>query len=104
MPKKKKRSHKKHHSKKSSKKKQLRPKRIGLTLGLIGSFYVLLLSICAALFGWGLPLIRIIGSLYRGYDVTPFGVMIGMLWAFIDGYIAGYLFVYIYELLGEKGF
>jgi hypothetical protein len=41
----------------------------------------------------------IIGHVYRGYAVSPFGSVIGLAWAFADGLIGGALFAWLYNLL-----
>jgi hypothetical protein len=45
----------------------------------------------------------IIGSIYLGYKVTPLGSVIGLVWAFVDGLIAGAIFAWLYnKLVGKK--
>lgn len=38
-----------------------------------------------------------IGSLYRGYSITPTGSFIGLVWALVDGLIGGAIFAWIYN-------
>ncbi len=38
-----------------------------------------------------------IGSLYRGYSVTPVGSFIGLVWALVDGLIGGAIFAWLYN-------
>ena len=44
-----------------------------------------------------------IGSVYRGYQITAMGSLIGLAWAFIDGLIGGLIFAWLYNLLAAKG-
>lgn len=43
-----------------------------------------------------------IGSIYRGYTVTPQGSVIGLLWALADGFIGGAIFAWLYNLLASR--
>lgn len=91
------------HKRKSHKGKVcegLDPKRVGLALGIVSSIYMLFLGLVAGFFGWGAALVRLIGSLYIGYDVTFKGLIIGMVWVFIDCFIAGYIFAWFYNKIG----
>jgi len=58
---------------------------------------VLLLGWAAA-FGWGAMLVEALASLYIGYGASFLGGIIGGLWAFVDGAIAGALIAAIYNL------
>ena len=44
----------------------------------------------------------IIGSIYLGYTVTPLGSIIGLVWAFVDGLIAGAIFAWLYNRFVPK--
>lgn len=43
--------------------------------------------------------ITFIGRLYRGYSISPFGSVVGMIWAFLDGLIGGAVFAWLYNVL-----
>ena len=43
-----------------------------------------------------------IGKIYIGYDVSPLGSIIGMIWGFFDGIIGGAIFAWLYNLISEK--
>ena len=38
-----------------------------------------------------------ISQLYRGYTITPFGSLIGLAWAVVDGLIVGAVFAWVYN-------
>ena len=38
-----------------------------------------------------------IGKIYRGYSLTPYGSLIGLLWGLIDGAITGAVFAWVYN-------
>jgi hypothetical protein len=88
-----------------TKKKAHRPKyramakRVGLTLGILGAIGIGALGLMAKWFGWGAAVVHMIGSLYTGYNATCLGIIKGMLWAFVDFFIGGWLFVWIYHKL-----
>jgi len=44
-----------------------------------------------------------LGSLYLGYKATPGGVVIGMIWAFFDAGIGGWLVAVIYNWMIDLG-
>ena len=97
-----KKRHKKAHKKvhKLVNKEELNPVRVGLALAIVCTLYIFFLGVVAGLFGWGRALVRVFSSLYLGYDVTLEGLLIGMFWTFIDCFIAGYLFAWIYNKIG----
>lgn len=41
-----------------------------------------------------------IGLVYRGYDFTVGGSIIGLVWALVDGAIGGAIFAWLYNKLG----
>lgn len=43
-----------------------------------------------------------IGHIYRGYNVSPIGSLIGLAWAVPDGAIGGAVFAWLYNLLGAR--
>lgn len=57
---------------------------------------VLLLGV-AGMMGYGQPLITSLSSLYLGYAATTAGVLVGTVWALIDGLIGGAIFAWLYN-------
>lgn len=43
-----------------------------------------------------------IGLVYRGYDVSAMGSVIGLLWALGDGFVGGIVFAWLYNTLAGK--
>lgn len=43
-----------------------------------------------------------LGHIYRGYNVSPAGSVIGLVWAFIDGAIGGAIFAWLYNLIAGR--
>lgn len=44
----------------------------------------------------------LIGRLYRGYNISPTGSIIGLAWAFFDGLIIGAIFAWLYNVLSDR--
>ncbi len=43
-----------------------------------------------------------IGSLYRGYSITPLGSIIGLAWAAVDGLVGGAIFAWLYNWFASR--
>ncbi len=76
------------------------PNALGVAVGVLWSFYIFFCGI-TAIFGWGAVLVRVFSSLYIGYEASFVGAIIGALWAFGDGYIAGLVVGWIYNRLAR---
>jgi len=74
------------------------PNALGVAIGVLWSAYVLICGL-AAMFGWGVALVEALASLYIGYGPSVPGALIGAVWGFIDGYIAGVVIAWIYNRL-----
>jgi len=74
------------------------PNALGVAIGVLWAAYV---SFCGitAMFGWGVALVDAISSLYIGYGPSIPGAIIGAVWAFVDGYIAGVVIGWLYNRL-----
>lgn len=57
----------------------------------------------AATFGWGTALVELMASLYVGYEASFLGGIVGALWAFVDGAIAGALIAVVYNVVARVG-
>jgi hypothetical protein len=76
-------------------------KALAVAIGVLWAIYVLFLGWIAA-FGWGRELVRVLSSLYIGYSPTFVGGIIGGIWAFVDGAIAGAIIAWVYNLVAKK--
>lgn len=43
-----------------------------------------------------------LGRVYVGYEVTPLGSVIGLVWGAIDALIAGAIFAWLYNLIATR--
>jgi len=66
---------------------------LGLVWGL-GMFATAWLSIW---FGLGGPIIKVLGSVYVGFEPSFVGSLWGLLWGFIDGFVGGALIALFYN-------
>lgn len=70
---------------------------LGLGIGILFAAYVFMLGLTALWFDWGTELVKILSSLYIGYNATFLGSVIGGIWAFVDGFIAGVVIAWVYN-------
>jgi len=75
---------------------QLDARAFGLACGALWSGAVVALGLAARV-GWGRRWQRLLADVYRGYDETPSGLVIGALWAFFDGGTGGYALARLYD-------
>lgn len=73
-------------------------KGVALAFGILWALGNLFAGI-GSLFGWGVAYVNTMGSLYVGFMPTPAGIIIGTIWSFIDGFIAGAIFSWLYNKL-----
>lgn len=69
----------------------------GFSFGIVWAIGLLIMGWLAWLFGWGIPMIRIIGSVYLGYTPTFMGAIVGAIWGAVDLFVAGVIFAAIYN-------
>jgi hypothetical protein len=76
------------------------PLALGVAIGVLWALYVFCVGI-TAMFGWGAALVSALASLYIGYSATIVGAVIGALWAFVDGFVAGLVIAWIYNKVAK---
>lgn len=79
---------------------RLQPVALGVALGILGAAYIFIVGI-TAIFGWGAGIVEPIGTFYIGYGPTIGGAIIGAIWAFVDGFIAGVVIAWLYNMLAK---
>ena len=70
---------------------------LGLAMAVTSALFVFVLGLMAGLFGWGVPAVAVLSTLYIGYSPTFVGSVAGGVWAFVDGFIAGALIAWLYN-------
>lgn len=76
---------------------RLDPWALGVSTGAVWTIYIAFLG-AAANFGWGVEWVELLSNVYVGFNTGVVGILIGCLWAFIDGLIAGTLLATFYNL------
>jgi len=84
---------------------KLNVKALALTGGIFWGVGLFILTWWLILFGGATGETTFIGRVYLGYRITPAGSVIGLVWAFVDGFISGAIFAWLYNLFipGAKG-
>jgi hypothetical protein len=75
---------------------RLRVRALGLAVGIVWALGVLVATLWLIWSGQaegGL----LIKKLYPGYDVTYLGALVGIIWGFVDGFVAGALIAWLYN-------
>lgn len=44
----------------------------------------------------------VLGRIYRGYELTTTGSLLGLLWGFFDGLVGGMIFAWLYNFLAGR--
>lgn len=70
---------------------------IAIAAGMVNGLGMLVLGWLATAYNFGVPIIHLMGTVYRGYAPNLEGVLMGSLWGFIDAFIAGLLFALVYN-------
>lgn len=79
---------------------KLNAAKFGLAGGIISAIFVLVISIAGRyglFFHWLILIENIYGFL--GYSISLIGMTLGMIYAFIDGFVMTWLFAWIYNKL-----
>ncbi len=80
---------------------KLNVKALAIALGSSWALCMLFAGL-AAIFGWSVQFVEIMGSVYTGYEATFLGAIIGATWGFIDGAVAGIVIAFIYNFVSNK--
>ena len=78
---------------------KLNVKVFALTVGLFWGFGLLFLTWWIILLDGASGTVTLIGKVYRGYNISFIGSLIGFVWAFVDGIIGGAIFGWLYNFL-----
>ena len=70
-----------------------------LTCGIIWGLGLFLITWWIIMFEGASGDPTLIGLVYRGYEISPTGSIIGLAWGFVDGWVGGVVFVWLYNRL-----
>ena len=78
---------------------KLNVKAFALACGLIWGIGLFVLTWWIILFEGSTGQATFIGQVYRGYEISALGSVIGLVWALVDGLIGGAIFAWLYNLI-----
>jgi hypothetical protein len=81
---------------------KLNVKAVALTAAIICGIGISLLTWWVIMFEGVSCKRTIIGLVYRGYNLSPLGSLIGLAWGFVDGLIGGAIFAWLYNFLAGR--
>ncbi|SIR97400.1 hypothetical protein SAMN05421858_4886 [Haladaptatus litoreus] len=79
----------------------LDPSAMGMACGLFWSFGVAVIGLTARR-GWGQRWEQLFADIYRGYSETRSGIVIGAVWALLDGFTTGYTVAWLYNRFSSE--
>ena len=81
---------------------KLNVKAFALTAGLLWGFGLLFITWWIIIFEGASGDVTIIGRVYKGYNISIGGSLIGFIWAFVDGIIGGAVFAWLYNTISSR--
>jgi hypothetical protein len=81
---------------------KLNVKAFALTCSLFWGFGLFLITWWIILIGGATGETTLIGRIYLGYNISPLGTVIGLIWALLDGFVGGAIFAWLYNLIAAK--
>jgi len=79
---------------------KLDAKAFGLAGGILWAAVCFLLGL-SAMSGWGAEWVTLLANIYKGYNATFGGAIIGALWGFVDAFIGLWIFAWLYNKLAK---
>ncbi|MFA4814579.1 MAG: hypothetical protein WC924_04760 [Candidatus Gracilibacteria bacterium] len=83
-------------------KNQLNALAVALTCGLLWGVGLMFWTLVGVQWGFGLSSLELVTEWYPGYEITGLGALIGLGLGFLDGFIGGYITVWIYNFFARK--
>jgi hypothetical protein len=77
-------------------------KAFALACGLFWGLGLFLLTWWVIAFEGATGAVPDVGLVYRGYNISPAGSLIGLVWGLFDGLIGGALFAWFYNVLVRR--
>jgi len=81
---------------------KLNIKAFGLTCGILWGLTILLLTFWIVITGSGGSTLGLLHKFYFGYSVSWLGGIVGLIWGFVDGFICGAIFAWLYNKLAAE--
>ena len=77
-------------------------KAFALTCGIIWGFGLFALTWWIIIFEGVTHEATLIGKIYLGYNISPLGSLLGLVWGFFDALIGGAIAAWLYNLLAAR--
>lgn len=81
----------------------LNPKALSLTFAIMGGLGLFVITWWLIIFEGSSGDPTILGRIYRGYNISAMGSIIGLAWGFIDGMIGGLVVAWLYNKFAAQG-
>ena len=81
---------------------KLNVKAFALTCGLVWGVGLFIATWWVIFFDGSTGEMTFIGKVYRGYNISPMGSLVGLAWGTVDGLIGGAIFAWLYNLIGAR--
>ncbi len=81
---------------------KLNVKALALAFGVIWGFGLMVLTWWIMLFDGATHEVTLIGKVYRGYNISFVGSLIGFVWGFFDGFVGGAIFAWLYNKFSKN--
>lgn len=81
---------------------KLNIRALAVAFGLVWGFGLLILTWWIMLFEGATKEKTIIGKVYRGYEISPRGSLIGLVWGFVDAFVGALAFGWLYNCIVER--
>ncbi len=76
-------------------------KAFGLACGLLWTVAVAFLALVAAKLNYATEFVDLLGTIYKGYGPSVSGALAGIVWAFVDAFVGGWLLAALYNKLAK---
>lgn len=81
---------------------RLNLKALALSCGILWALCLFLVTLISLVTGYADALLEVVASIYPGYSVSALGLILGLIYAFVDGAIAALIFGWVYNLFVGK--
>lgn len=76
--------------------------RAALTGGLIWGFAMFFSTVWSVRTGYGRAFLKTLESIYPGYTVSASGSVVGLVWGFVEVYLAVQIALWVYRQLSPR--
>jgi hypothetical protein len=80
---------------------RLSVKALAVGFGISWSICILLAG-WVSIFGWCVEFVEVMSSIYIGFKSSFVGGIIGAIWAFVDGAVAGAIIAFVYNTIAKR--